>query len=418
MPHLAVNGGSPAVTISQPHFYWPPDAKLKELRELGKQRNTDISIKGNTGPIGQLEGAFLNFLDDSAEYAVAFNAGTTALLAAYVGVGIHPGDEVIVPAITYHAAVSPLFILQARPVLVDVDENSWCLDPELIEAAITDKTKAITVVHQWGYPAEMDAIMSIANKYDLRVIEDCSHAHGSTYKDQQVGTIGDVGVFSLQANKLIFAGEGGMLVTSDPEIHDRAILLGHYRDRARDAIIDPFYQQFWQTGYGLKLRMSPFNAIVALHALRAAHSRIKSRHKALLYLRKQLEQLSELLFSTHADHIFRGAWYGCKPRYLSEKLKGISREMYIKALQAEGVNVSAPSSPPFSLLPLFQIKDDKLYARNFKYTYKEGDFPIAEMLAETSLSLPTFTDWPHSKKIIDQYVAAFQKVHTYADELL
>jgi dTDP-4-amino-4,6-dideoxygalactose transaminase len=418
MSKLAINGGKPTITRKQPHYVWPPQASLRELRQIAKQRNEDIVIKGNAGPIGELERKFKKFLDNQVAYAVAFNAGTTALLAAYIAVGIEAGDEIIVPAITYHAAVTPLFMLRAKPVVVDVDAESWCIDPKQIKKAITSKTKAITVVHQWGHPANMDAITKIAQKHGLKIIEDCSHAHGSRYKNQPVGTFGDVAVFSLQANKLVFAGEGGMLVTNTKEVYERALLVGHYRDRARDDIQDYFYQQFWVTGYGLKLRMSPFNAIVALHSLFAAKERIKQRQKCLSYFREQLNQLPELSLPVPTSEYDMGAWYGFKPIYSAKKLHQISREKYIAALQAEGVVIKAPSSPAFSYLPLFQIKDDKLFSKNNKQTYQPGDFPVAEKLSATAVSLPTFTRWSIDKPVIDQYLQAMRKVQQHAQELI
>lgn len=418
MSSLALLGGKPSVTIPQPHVHWPPPASDDELLELAQQRQKDISIKGNAGPIGQLEETFRKFLEDAVRYSVAFNSGTSGLLAAYFGLGIGAGDEVIVPALTYHAAVTPLFILGAQPIPIDVDQRTWCIDPTLLEAAITSKTKAITVVHQWGYPADMESIMRIARKHSLAVIEDCSHAHGTRYKDQPVGTFGDVAVFSLQTNKLVFAGEGGILVTNSPEIHDRAILLGHYRDRARDSLIDPYYQQFWQTGYGLKLRMSPFNAVVALHSLAAAPARIHQRNAALTYLTAGLQKFDELALPEEESTVYRGAWYGFKPVYHPEKFGNVSHDLYLEALQAEGLEVKPISSAAFSLLPLFQVDHDRLFPnRNKTRTYSEGDFPVAEFLTRNAISLPTFTDWPDSKMLIDQYLDGFQKVHTHIEEL-
>jgi dTDP-4-amino-4,6-dideoxygalactose transaminase len=374
------------------------------------------SIKGSTGPIRELEDAWKEFLNNSVKHAITFNSGTSALLAAYFSLGIGEGDEVIAPAITYHAAVSCLYFLKAKPILVDVKFSDWTIDPEKIKEKITPKTKAITVVHQWGHPAAMDEILQIAKEHNLKVIEDCSHAHGSAFNGQQVGTFGDVAVFSLQANKIVFAGEGGILVTNSDEVHDRATLLGHYRDRSRDEILNPFYQQFWVTGYGLKLRMSVFNAVTALHALQALPQRIQERHKCLSYFRKGLSDLAELVLPPDSDDKnYLGAWYGFKPRYLSEKLHEISRDRYIEALVAEGVEVSEPGSPAFSSLPLFTVEHDKMFtfSRN-KVVYKPGNFPLAEQLADEGLSLPTFTNWESDKKIIDQYIEAFHKVHRLA----
>lgn len=416
---LALCGGDPTIIKKTKHFIWPPLSSRQEQLDLANQRDIDISIKGSSGPIKKLEDNFFEFLDNKVKYAITFNSGTSALLAAYFALGIGEGDEVIGPAITYHAALSPLYFLKANPVLVDVKKDTWTIDPNKIEAAITAKTKAVTVVHQWGHPADMDEIMAIAKKYKLAVIEDCSHAHGSAYRGQKVGTFGDVAIFSLQANKIVFAGEGGILVTNSSVIHDRATLLGHYRDRSRDEIIDPFYQQFWVTGYGLKLRMSPYNAITAIHSLQAIKKNIAERKKCLLYFSEGLSDLPEITVPYVNQNVDIGAWYGYKPLYNSEHLHGISRETYIDALKAEGLDISEPGSPAFSHLPLFTIQEDKMYkSRANKKIYSATDFPIAESLAAKGLSLPTFTNWKKDKPLIDLYIKAFHKVHDNYKELL
>ncbi|PJC54448.1 MAG: aminotransferase [Candidatus Levybacteria bacterium CG_4_9_14_0_2_um_filter_35_21] len=416
---LAINGGGRAVSIPRPHFIWPPKSNAAEKKELGDQRDKDISIKGSSGPIRELEDRFKSFLKNKVKYAITYNSGTSALLAAYFALGVDEGDEVISPAFTYHATVSPVFVLRGNPVLVDVDAETWCIDPSKIEEKITKKTKVIVVNHQWGHSADMDEILKIAKKYSLKILEDCSHAHGSKYKGRMVGTFGDIAVFSLQANKMLFAGEGGILVTNSSEYHDRATLFGHYRDRSRDEIKNKFYQQFWFTGYGLKLRMSPYNAITAIYSLQQLRNRIVSRKRCLKYFIEKLSQFSEITVPLIAEYADMGAWYGFKPLYNSGKFHNIPREKYIQTLAAEGVDVKEPQSDALSRLPLYTIKDDKMFRdRSRKHVFKAGDFPVAEKLASSALSLPTFTEWPESKKIIDQYVDAFQKVHDNYRELL
>lgn len=400
---------SSILTISQPHFVWPPLPDANELKDLVNQRKKDISIKGKSGPIKILEEEFLKFLENQRKYCISFNSGTSALLAAYFSLGIDAGDEIIGPALTFHAALSPMFILKASPVLVDVEKSTRCIDPKKIEKAITKKTKAITVVHQWGHPADMDSILKIAKKYNLKILEDCSHAHGSRYKGKLVGTFGDVAVFSMQAAKMLYAGEGGLLVTNNQEYHDRATLLGHYRDRAREEIKDKFYQQFWISGYGLKLRMSPYNAITAIHALRKINQRILSRKKCLLYFMEGLNQVPEIenqFIATWAD---MGAWYGFKPLLKLDKIT-CTRDQYIEFLQKEGVDVDAPSAPILATLPLYNLSNTKMFKHNPKRRIQDyKNFPVALELSSQGLSLPTFTDWKASKPIIDQYILAFKK---------
>ncbi|MFD9592992.1 DegT/DnrJ/EryC1/StrS family aminotransferase [Kitasatospora sp. NPDC059973] len=415
---LALLGGAPAISRPRPHEVWPPPADEAELSELAAQRNTDISIKGNSGPIGRLEADFLAFLDGGARYAVTFNSGTSALLAAYFALGVREGVDVVGPALTYHAALSPVFALRGDVVLADIDPDTRGLDPKALQSALTEHTKVVTVVHQWGHPCDMDAILPIAERHGLRVLEDCSHAHGSRYKGRPVGTFGDAAVFSLQANKAVYAGEGGILVTNDPGVQDRATLLGHYRDRSRDAVLDEDLRAHWVTGFGLKLRMSPFNAIVARHALAAFPARKEARHRCLRHLGEQLADVEYLQQVHVADHVDMGAWYGYKPLYRPQALGGVPRSVLIRALRAEGMEVGAPSGPRLSTLPLYARTENPLFPGVPKKATTPGADSQAEYVEQHALSLPTFTAWPDDTVLIDQYAEAFRKIGRHREALV
>jgi dTDP-4-amino-4,6-dideoxygalactose transaminase len=418
MSELAILGGKPTVTAALPHDVWPPPAEQAELQALAEQRNLDIGIRGRAGPIAKLEDEFLQFMEEKVRYAVTFNSGTSALLAAYFAIGIEEGTEVIGPALTYHAALSPVFTLRGDVVLADVEETTRCIDVKDIERLITPKTRAITVVHQWGHPANMDAIMELARKRDLRVVEDCSHAHGSRYRGKLCGTFGDVGVFSLQTNKTIFAGEGGILVTNEQHYADRATLLGHYRDRCKAEIVDEGLRRFWVTGFGLKLRMSPFNAIVASHSL-ARFPRIKAvKHRCLSYFASQLAEVDYIDAPYVAPDVDMGAWYGFKPIYRQEKLRGISRSTLIKALRAEGLEIDGPSGPTLGTQPLYAAATDPLFPSGRKrHANNPARTPVARFLEENALSLPTFWNWDQDRELIDGYIEAFKKVARNAEAL-
>jgi len=160
-----------------------------------------------------------------APYAVACSSGTAAIHLALECLDIGPGDEVIIPTFTLIVSANMVCLTGATPVLVDVRPDTWCIDPALIEAKITPRTKAIMVVHMYGHPCDMDAICAVARRHDLYVIEDAAQAHGATYRGRTVGGLGDVGCFSFYGNKIITTGEGGMLVTRRREIAERATLL-------------------------------------------------------------------------------------------------------------------------------------------------------------------------------------------------
>ncbi len=418
MEELALFGGNPIINAPHPHENWPPDATADELHDIAKQRNIDISLKGRSGIILELEEEFKKFLNQQVDYAITFNSGTSALLAAYFALGITDGDEVIGPCLTYHAALSPMFILGARPVLVDIDIVTRGLNPEKIEAAITRRTKAITVVHQWGHPVDMEDVLTIAKKYNLFVIEDCSHAHGSKYKGKLCGTFGDVAVFSLQANKAVFAGEGGILVTNNSDFHDKATLLGHYRDRSRDEIKNTRLNQYWVTGFGQKMRMSTLNAVVAIHSLKNYENIKRGRHRCLTYFNKRLEETKCIRPLEMKNYVDMGAWYGFKPLFETKKIEQISRSVFVKALQHEGVEVNAPSAPILSRLPLFSGDNPFTHQKSKKRTVNESNrFPVAEFVEANALSLPTFYSWEDHKTLIDQYIEAINKVRQNAKKL-
>lgn len=174
---------------------------------------------------------------------------------------------------------------------VDAEPETGNIDVEDLKKKITKRTKAIVVTHIWGHPCEMDEIMEVAKNHGLKVIEDCSHAHGATYKGQLVGTFGDVSCFSLQGNKIVSAGEGGILLTNSQEIYERSTLLGHFRDRSQQCVCSNFYKQFAKTGYGLKYRMHVLAAALARVSLWKLDERIKTRTENLNYFSKLLSKI-------------------------------------------------------------------------------------------------------------------------------
>jgi dTDP-4-amino-4,6-dideoxygalactose transaminase len=179
---------------------------------------------------------------------------------------VGPGNEVIVPSYTFWATAVPIIAANGVPVFCDVDPDTYCIDPREIVKKITPRTKAIMVVHVWGNPADMHSIMEIGAKYKLKVIEDCSHAHGSLWKGKKVGIIGDVGCFSLQGSKTLPAGEGGILVTDNREYYEIAVAYGHY-DRVEKFPENSEYKKYSLTGLGYKFRANPLGITIANHGL-------------------------------------------------------------------------------------------------------------------------------------------------------
>src|SRR6202047_5585345 len=211
---LAITGGEPLRKVPFP--VWPLG---KEEEALALHDVLESSKWGGQPFPGKYAAAFAKKFAEvhTAKYAQCVNTGTVAIQAALKAIDIRPGDEVIAPAYTWEGTVGPVLLLNAIPVFVDIDPDTYCLDAKLIEKAITAKTKAILPVHLGMRFADMDEIMRIAAKHNLKVIEDCAHAHGGMWRGKGAGSIGDLGAFRFQSSKLITSGEGGAVITNNLE---------------------------------------------------------------------------------------------------------------------------------------------------------------------------------------------------------
>lgn len=207
--------------------------------------------------IGQFEEQFATFC--GTKHAVAVSNGTVALHLALTALGIGPGDEVIVPALSFVATASAVRHCHATPVFVDIERKSWNIDPEKIESAITPNTKAIIPVHLYGQPCQMDRIMDIADRHKLWVVEDAAEAHGAEYQGRRVGSFGHMGCFSFYGNKIITTGEGGMVVTNDRSLNEKLLLL-------RDHGMSPS-KRYWHEVVGFNYRMTNLQAAIGVAQL-------------------------------------------------------------------------------------------------------------------------------------------------------
>jgi hypothetical protein len=224
MNKLALLGGIKAVhTDPVDIFDWPlvtpeVEAAVLEVLRAGKMSGTDVTQA--------FEREFAAW--HGMQYALAHSSGTASLQGAMFGLGIGHGDEIICPSITYWASCLPIYALGGTVVFADIDPQTLCIDPNDIEHRISERTKAIVVVHYGAHPADMDTILALARRYGIAVIEDPSHAHGALFKGKLVGTMGDVAGFSLMSGKSLACGEGGVMMTNDRRIYERALLFGHY----------------------------------------------------------------------------------------------------------------------------------------------------------------------------------------------
>ena len=422
MKALAINNGEP---IMKEKFKenWPIiyEEDIQDVENIMKKG--EISYYGWEGKLEEFEQEICKY--HNVKYALAVNSGTSSLHSAFFGINLGPGDEILCPTYTFLATVTPIFQCYAKPILCDCEEDTGNICPKDIEKKITEKTRAIVITHMWGHPCDMDKILEICKRHKLLLIEDCSHAHGATYKGKKVGTFGDVGCFSFQANKIVTGGCAGVMITNDQEIYERACLLGHFRNRSFDTVKSEKYSKYSNTGFGLNYRIHPLAAAMAINHFRDLDNRIKIRNENLNYLSLKINELNTCIKAPITRvNCFRGAYYGYKPLYYGYEKWGVPPEIYAKALEMEGFDVGIPGSKPLHLLNLFQGGEKDLYSFRGVYrpllnnyiNYKEGDLPKSEYYYKHTLSFPTFTFV--DKNVIDKFVEAIKKIDENKEELI
>lgn len=417
----ALLGGDKAVrTAPGDLFTWPiitaeDEAAVLEVLRRGGMSDTDVTEK--------FEEEFASWL--GVRHALGFNNGTAALHAAMFGVGVGVGDEIICPAVTYWASALPAFSLGASVVFADIDPDTLCIDPNDIEDRITDRTKAIVVVHYLGQPAEMGRIMEIARLHGVAVIEDVSHAQGGRYHGRRLGTIGDVGAMSLMSGKAFAIGEAGMLVTDDQRIYERGIAFGHY-ERYGDGISeDQLRASAGMPLGGYKYRMHQLSSAVGRVQLRHYEDRIGQIDTAMNYFWDQLADVR----GVRANRPDRGAgntnggWYSPHGFFISSELDGLSVSRFTQALVAEGVATQPGCNRPLHLHPLFNTVDVYGHGRptaianaHRSLPQQRGSLPAAEEAARRVYSVPWFKHY--RPEMIDEYVAAFVKISERYEDLL
>ena len=332
MSKLALYGGTPVLKeCPEELFHWPivNDAMRRaqlEVLNAGNMSGTDISRR--------FEQEFARW--NGRKYGLAHNTGTNALIAAMYGIGLGPGDELICPSVTYWASCAAALGLGATVVFADICEKDLQMDPASFEAHITPRTKAVMVVHYMAHPTDMDAVMKIARKHGIKVIEDVSHAQGGHYKGRMLGTFGDAAAMSLMSGKSFAIGEGGMLLTDDPEIYRRAIRFGHY-DRIREVYSA---EEIAGTNCvpfgGQKFRMHQVSAAIGLEQLKKYSAEIAEIDRAMKYFWQGIADVRGLRMIYPEDPgSDKAGWYGTRCGYDPEAFGGVSNATFAKALNAE-----------------------------------------------------------------------------------
>jgi dTDP-4-amino-4,6-dideoxygalactose transaminase len=362
-----------------------------------------------------------------SKYALGHTNGTASLQAAMYALGVGKGDEIICPSITYWASCIQALSLGASVVFADIDPDTLCIDPVDIEKRITDRTKVIVVVHYMSMPADMDAIMALAKKYNVKVLEDVSHAHGALYKGKMVGTFGDAAGFSMMTGKSFAISEGGMLLTDDREVYERALLWGHY-GRHSEIENEQLKQISGLPHGGCKNRLNQIASAIGIEQLKKYPAEIIEIDKAMNYFLDQLEGLPGI--RTHRPDpnsgTTKGGWYACRALYRPEELGGLSARRFCEAVTAEGVAGVGPGcNKALHSHPLFQSVD--VYndgaptnlanlPNGVDVRAVDADLPVSAAIHGRAFGIPWFKHFEPA--IIDQYAAAFRKVIENYEDLL
>lgn len=419
---LALLGGTPVIHDPVPEslFRWPIITKEDEDAAL------DVIRRGAFSGLDVTEQFQIEFAAwQGTKYALAFCNGTAALTAAMFAVGLERGDEIICPTKTYWGSVSQSMYFGAAPVFCNIDEH-LSIDPDDIERCITPRTKALVIVHYCGYPCDMDRIMPIVKKHGIKLIEDVSHAQGGLYKGKKLGTFGDVAAMSLMSGKSFAIGEGGMLVTDDTRIYERAMAYGHY-ERFNAGYIkesEELKPYFHIPLGGIKGRINQVSSAIGRVQLKYYDARCAEIRRAMNYFWDLLEGVPGIrpLRVDEADGSDMAGWYNPQGIYVPEELDGLPVGRFCEAMRAEvggiiwdGANFCLHTHNYFKT---FDIDGSGVPAR-IRYEdrdVREDDDKCEPSTRRWCFSVPWFKHY--DKEWIETYALAFRKVALNHDQLL
>ena len=414
MAKLALKGGTPVRT--QPFAPWPEYDEREEryLLEALRSRNW-----GGFPYASQLAAEFGRRFAEyhGARYGLVCANGSVSLEVALRAAGIKAYDEVIVPALTWIATAAAPVHLNAVPVFVDVEERNYCLDPDGVEAAITERTRAIVPVHLGASMADMDRLLEIARKYDLVVVEDCAHAHGARWKGRGAGSLGDFGSFSFQSSKLMTSGEGGCITTSNHEYAQKCASLINCGRK------EPGYDEFEGYLFGWNNRLSDLQVAVLMAQLERLEEATKKRQEMLDYFTELLHsEVQGLRVIERDERQSTVAAYQVVMKYDKDAFKGLERDKFLEALKAEGVEFDGAFYVPVYQSPLFNVTADEWPAIKERY----GDSilgakvrcPVAEKAAYEESVWMHYPYLMGSRRDVQDIVEAIKKIQDNVDELL
>ena len=394
MNDLALFGGDPV--RKTPFFIWPRVVDGQQEKLINTLVNDSWGIGSES--IRELEDKFALFHE--ANSCIAVNTGTNALWVALKAAGVSSGDEVIIPAYTFIATATAVLMANATPVFIDIEPNTFNMDPNLIESAITDRTKVIIPVHIGGNPADMESIIDLAMKHKLIIIEDAAQAHGAEWDGKKVGALHKGGIFSFQSSKNMSAGEGGAIVSNDEDFMDTCFAYyncGRHRD-------GDWYEH---RIIGGNHRMSAMAASLLIPQFETIENDMRIRDKN----RQKLDQaLSDMdLEITHRyKKVTRESNHLYLLRYKAENFNNISREKFFDAMRAEGVYTYAGYNPLYREDVFKGQGDDFPWLKNVNYS--NISCPITEQIADYQSVWLTQNHLLGDESDIQDIINAFEKV--------
>jgi dTDP-4-amino-4,6-dideoxygalactose transaminase len=407
MVELALNGGK---KTKQKDFPLWPQYDEKEKRALQEVLESRVWWRTPGTKTLHFEREFAEF--HGTKHGIAVTNGTAALEVTVAALGIGPGDEVIVPDFTFVATASAVLCTGAMPVPVDVSPETYCLDPKLVEAAITSRTKAVIAVHMGGHPADIDALGDLAKRRGLTLVEDCAHAHATEWKGRRVGSHGIAGTFSFQSGKLMTAGEGGMIVSNDDaferrarSVHDCGRMPGEW-----------FYSHYIN---GSNYRLSEWQGAVLSAQLSRLDDQTACRHKNARLLDKLLAQIPGITPQKIDPRCTRNSQYAYIIHVDTKHFAGVSVERLIQAMLAEGIPNQA-SYPPVHALHVFQNGEYRKrlcgMQASEQHDFLKAAYPNTQRAALETIWIPQ-TALLGDDEDMQEIAAAWQKIRRFAKEL-
>ena len=406
MANLAILGGDKLIKDDYLSLFpeWPP--RDEETAEALKKVYMEGNWSFNSPAEQEFEKAFAEY--HGAKYGIFMVNGTTTLECSLAALGIKPGDEVIVPALTWMATALAASYLGAIPVIVDIEPTTLCMDPEKMRAAITPKTKAIIPVHVYGSTADMEKILEIADAHGIPVIEDCAHMHGGFWNGRGAGSWGKIGSFSFQQSKTMSSGEGGICITSDPELAEKLFLLKHIgysrgipqgqAQRAPEGLLCHNY------------RATAFQAVILSQQLKNLKSMIDSYASNAEYLRNAIKDIPGVRMQAPGRLSTPQGYYSFHLIFDGEPFKDIPKAIINEACGAEGFPIGNGTHGPVYKASLFNLNLEK-----GEYRIPDGRCAVCEDLFPRTLGSAHYV--LTRRDTVEKLSAVLHKIYDNIDEL-